>query len=213
MIPIFCGYDPREAICYHAFCNSVITRTKEPVSFTPIQGGLRDGSNAFTYPRFHVPFLMDYEGWALYADGDMVCLADIAELWTKRDAHYAVQVVKHDYKTKAVKKYLDCPNEDYPRKNWSSLILWNCSHDAHKILTPERVRQSTGQFLHRFQWVADSQIGELPIAWNWLDLEYDYNPAAKLVHFTLGAPCFEKYRNSPHSTFWHDEKEKLLCPE
>jgi lipopolysaccharide biosynthesis glycosyltransferase len=44
---------------------------------------------------------MDYSGWAIFADGDMVCQADISELWALRDDSKAVQVVKHDYQTKA----------------------------------------------------------------------------------------------------------------
>jgi hypothetical protein len=31
-----------------------------------------------------------------------------------------------------VEKYLGNKNEDYPRKNWSSLILWNCGIPGKK---------------------------------------------------------------------------------
>jgi hypothetical protein len=36
MIRIFAGYDPREAIGYHVFCQSLIERTSEPVAITPL---------------------------------------------------------------------------------------------------------------------------------------------------------------------------------
>ena len=99
----------------------------------------------------------------------MICRADIAELWALRDPRTAVQVVKHDYKTKFPRKYLGSKNEDYPRKNWSSLILWNCSSFINRPLTRKRVQEMTNQELHRFSWIPDERIGELPKEWNWLD--------------------------------------------
>ena len=101
---------------------------------------------------------MNFNGWAIYADGDMVCLEDIKKLWDLRDDKFAVQVVKHDYKTKVKSKYWGNKNEDYPRKNWSSLILWNCNHASHKILTPEFIQKQTGSFLHRFSWIKDKKL-------------------------------------------------------
>jgi hypothetical protein len=127
-----------------------------------------------------VPALCGYEGWAIFADAsDMVCRADIAELWALRDERYAVQVVKHDYRTKHHRKYvgteMECANLDYPRKNWSSLILWNCGHPQNRILTPENVREWSGQQLHGFGWLPDDLIGALPIEWNWLAQEHGTN--------------------------------------
>ena len=114
---------------------------------------------------------------------------------------YQSQLV--DYKTKFKKKYLGNINEDYPRKNWSSVILWNCSHPKHKILTPSFVSQQTGKFLHRFSWLEDNEIGELPIEWNWLAIEYEANPNAKLIHYTLGTPCFKEFKNTDMSDQWY----------
>jgi len=132
----------------------------------------------------------------------MVCEADIAELWALRDPTKAVQVVKHDYKTKANKKYLGNKNEDYPRKNWSSVILWNCAHPKNKILTPDFIQGQPGSFLHRFSWLSDDLIGELPPEWNWLAIEYPENIDAKLIHYTLGTPCFKDYANESMSDKW-----------
>lgn len=205
MIRLCVGFDPREAVCFHTFCHSVITRTTADVSFIPLRGERRDGSNDFVYARFLVPHLMGYQGWAIYADGDMVCLADIAELWAMRDPWKAVHVVKHDYKTKARAKYLGAPNEDYLRKNWSSLILFNCAHYANRQLSPEYVRKHDGAHLHRFAWIPDDRIGEIPKEWNWLDTEYEPNPEAKLIHYTLGTPCFEDYQDCDHADQWKAE--------
>jgi lipopolysaccharide biosynthesis glycosyltransferase len=164
-----------------------------------------DGSNQFVYTRFLVPELMDYSGWAIYMDGDMVIQSAIDELWKLRDESKAVMVVKHNYQTQLPEKYLGSKNEDYPRKNWSSVIMWNCAHTANQQVTTEFVQNNSGSYLHRFSWLADSEIGELPIEWNWLADEYGPNPAAKLVHYTLGTPCFEQCQNTPMAQAWHSE--------
>ena len=213
MIDIFVGFDQREAVAYHTFCQSVISRTSRPVRFTPLVAhgidGKRDGSNSFIYSRFLVPHLMGYRGWAIFADGDMICQSDIAKLWAMRDDKYAVQVVKHNYKTKFVTKYLGNKNEDYPRKNWSSLILWNCEHSANRSLTPDAIRGVDGSFLHRFQWLHDGEIGELPLTWNWLVSEYPLNEYADIQHYTIGTPCFGAYQNCDMAKQWWYEFRKM----
>ena len=214
-IPVFVGYDPREAIAYHTCVNSIIRNSSRPVAIVPVALNLfkeysethTDGSNHFIYTRFLVPYLMDYQGWAIFIDGDMIVRGDIAELWDLKQYTKDVMVVKHDYKTRMTEKYLGSPNEDYPRKNWSSVILWNCNALRNRILTPEFVQQSTGAFLHRFSWIADDRLGELPAEWNWLDVEYEYNPLAKLVHYTLGTPCFHEFADQgDFSDEWHRER-------
>jgi lipopolysaccharide biosynthesis glycosyltransferase len=204
------GFDQREAVAYHVFCQTVIDRSTMPVQFLPLAENTlneykevhTDGSNRFIYSRFLTPYLMNFSGWAIFADGDMVCQADISELWSLRDDSKAVQVVKHDYKTKVIKKYLGNKNEDYPRKNWSSLILWNCGHPKNAILTPEFIQAQPGSYLHRFSWLGDYLIGGIDVEWNWLAIEYPENPNAKLIHYTLGTPCFKEYTNESMSDAW-----------
>ena len=216
MIKLFCGYDTRESIGFHIFIASVLENTSTPVSFIPITKSLlnRHGTNTFTYSRFLIPSLCDHEGWAIYADAsDMLCMADISELWRLKDHYKAVQVVKHDYMTKHPRKYLgtsmEAPNENYPRKNWSSLILWNCGHFKNRILTTEYVSTKPGVDLHRFSWLDDELIGGLHSEWNWLVGEYHHNDQAKILHYTLGMPGFAKYRQCDHSTEWHDMARKV----
>jgi lipopolysaccharide biosynthesis glycosyltransferase len=151
---------------------------------------------------------MEYTGWAIFIDGDMIVRGDIAELWNQRDDYKDVMVVKHDYKTRMPVKYLGAKNEDYPRKNWSSVILWNCASFPNRRLTPEFVQHSTGSELHRFSWLEDARIGELPREWNWLPDEYGPNPDAKLLHYTLGTPCFHEFADTPQGSEWH--KERIL---
>jgi lipopolysaccharide biosynthesis glycosyltransferase len=162
-----------------------------PLAFENSNQG--DGTNAFTYARFLVPELCDFSGFAIFADGaDMMANADLAELWALRSPEYAVQVVKHDYKTKHPRKYcgteMESANSDYPRKNWSSLIIWNCEHRAHWD-NRAKLRSRDGAFLHRFGWLKDQDIGELPIEWNWLADEYGANTKAKLLHRRIGYPA------------------------
>lgn len=210
-INLIVGFDQREAVAYHVFCQTIIDRTTIPVQFLPLAENTlneykevhTDGSNKFIYSRFLTPYLMNFSGWAIFADGDMVCQADISELWSLRDEAKAVQVVQHDYKTKIAKKYLGNKNENYPRKNWSSLILWNCSHPKNVILTPEFIQSQPGSYLHRFSWLEDNLIGELDAEWNWLAIEYPENPNAKLIHYTLGTPCFKDYADKPMSDVWN----------
>lgn len=212
MIPIFIGYDPREPIAYHVCTNSIIRHSTTPVCFIPLATNLlpykelhTDGSNTFVYTRFLVPKLNNYSGWAIYIDGDMIVRENILELWNMQDETKAIQVVKHDYQTKSATKYLGSKNENYPRKNWSSVILWNCKHPVNQQVTDDFVKNNNGSFLHRFNWIPDDLIGELPKEWNWLADEYGQNTNAKLVHYTLGTPCFEDYKNSPMSDIWHNE--------
>jgi lipopolysaccharide biosynthesis glycosyltransferase len=214
-INLYVGYDEREAIAYHVFCHSVIKNTSIPVKITPLvlsqlkefNETHQDRSNDFVYSRFLTPYLNEFDGWAIFADGDMICQADLKELIGMADPNKALMVVKHDYQTKASIKYLGNINENYPRKNWSSVILWNCSHPKHKILTPEFVSNQTGKFLHRFSWLDDNDIGELPVEWNWLACEYEKNTDAKLIHYTLGTPCFKDFRDTDMAEIWYDYYE------
>jgi hypothetical protein len=217
MIRLFIGYDPREAVVYHVCVNSIVRHASQPVAVTPLAltnlaGYIerhRDGSNQFTYSRFLVPQLMGWSGWGLYIDGDMLLRTDIAGLWNLRDETKAVLCVHHDYRTKLQEKYLGAKNQDYPRKNWSSVMLWNCKHPANRVLTPEYVQQATGAQLHRFTWLSDELVGELPREWNWLPDELGPNPQAKLLHWTLGAPCFAEFSDAPMAAEWHEERRLM----
>jgi lipopolysaccharide biosynthesis glycosyltransferase len=213
-IPVYVGYDPREAIAYHTCVNSIIRHASKPVAIIPVALNLfrdyeethTDGSNHFIYTRFLVPHLQEYTGWAVFIDGDMIVRDDIVKLWELQNPYMDVMVVKHDYQTRMPVKYLGARNENYPRKNWSSVILWNCNSFPNRQLTPEFVQKSTGSELHRFSWIDDERIGELPTEWNWLPDEYGINKDAKLLHYTLGTPCFQEFADTPQGDEWHRER-------
>jgi hypothetical protein len=215
-IPVYIGYDPREAIAYHVCANSIIRNSSRPVALIPValnlfQGFYQeqhgDNSNHFVYTRFLVPWLMNFQGRAIFIDGDMIVRGDIAELWDITEAGARdVHVVKHDYETRMTEKYMGAVNENYPRKNWSSVIVWNCGNFPNRVLTPEFVARQPGSYLHRFSWLDDARIGELAPEWNWLPDEYGANADAKLLHYTLGTPCFHEFADTPQGEEWHRER-------
>lgn len=151
--------------------------------------------------------MQDFGEWALFIDSDVLIREDVAKLWELRDSRYAVQCVKHDYRTRSQRKYVGSPieadNLDYPMKNWTSVMLMNCSHPAMRVLTADYVAKSTSQHLHRFGWLDHALIGELPSRWNHLVGEYPREDQAALAHFTLGVPGFDAYVDAEHSREWH----------
>jgi lipopolysaccharide biosynthesis glycosyltransferase len=212
MIKVFIGYDEREPVAYHTCVDSIIRQSSEPLQITPLSlknfqhfysEPHTDGSNDFVYSRFLVPYLCGYNGHALYLDGDMVVNTDLAALWARRSAYAAVQVVKHDYQTKAPVKYLGARNENYPKKNWSSVILWNCAHYGNRHLHPDTIKNMSGAELHRFDWLPTDRVSALHPNWNWLAEEYEENNDAHILHYTLGTPCWPEFETCGHANDWH----------
>lgn len=214
-INLFVGADAREAIGLHVFLESLWKHTSLPVDLTVLTpklgerlGITSDGSNAFSTSRFWICELMNYAGHALFVDGvDMLVRADLAELWALKDKDYAVQVVKHEYKTKHPRKYvgteLEAENQDYPRKNQSSAMIFNCNHYLNKHgLNLRSLKDTLASYFHRFRWLTEDRIGELPAIWNHLVLEQPFNPEAKIAHFTLGQPGFNHYSESEYADEW-----------
>lgn len=215
MIRLFSGFDTREEAGYHTFVSSVIHKASKPVSITPLHMPMfPQGTNAFTYSRFLVPWLCGFRGHAIFADGcDMVMNADIAELDSLFDPVYPAQVVKNTYATKHRMKYLgtdmECPNRDYERKNWASLMLINCEHPQWEGMTPDMVEMMADapMSLLQFKW-GNLTLGDLPKEWNWLVDEYGPNDAAKLLHWTAGIPGFKKYADAPMADIWREANSK-----
>ena len=214
MLKMFCGFDQREAPGYHVFCASVIHRSSIPVSFTPLSNnGLAQGTNAFTLSRFLVPYLMGYQGGAVFVDGaDMICLADVAELaemlW-EMDPKIAVSVVKHRYKTRNIRKYIGTPmesdNTDYERKNWASMMLINCFHPMWKTVNPQFLQSTSKLSVLQLKFLSDAFIGDVPKEWNVLADEGQSTEGAKILHWTAGIPAFEHYKDAPCADLWREE--------
>lgn len=221
---VFIGFDSRESVAYHVLEHSIRKHASIPVTISPLdRKSLRpyfhrergpNESSDFSFSRFLVPFLCGFKGWALYLDCDMLFRADIAELASMANLanwYRSVYVVKHDYQSSVTQKFLGAIQEPYPRKNWSSVMLFNT--ERCRRLTPEAVNEATGPFLHRFQWTTDAQVGELPRAWNHLVGEYPPDPHAKNLHFTLGGPYFPEYDGCEGSDEWWDNFMETIYAE
>jgi lipopolysaccharide biosynthesis glycosyltransferase len=226
-LPVFVGWDSREDIAYRVCRHSILRRASVPVAVTPIlQSELRDeglytrpadplASTEFTYTRFFVPHLMEYRGWALFCDCDFLFLADIAKLFALADDRYAVMCVQHDHQPRENWKMDGAVQTVYPRKNWSSMVLYNGAHPKNRVLTPELVNRETGAFLHRFQWLDDAEIGALPETWNWLE-GWSEKPAdghPNAVHYTRGGPWFDAWRYCDYGALWLAEERDLARRE
>ena len=165
-------------------------------------------STEFAISRFLVPHLSQ-SGYALFCDCDMVFLSDVAELLKHADPHFAVQVVKHNHVPKSDTKMDGAKQTSYVRKNWSSLILWNCDHPANLRLSLADVNQRRGIELHQFYWLHDSEIGSLPAEWNWLVGEHEKPSRPRIAHFTNGGPFLHNWEPREHDHIWHDEASML----
>src|SRR5688500_3028927 len=142
-------------------------------------------------------------------DCDMLCRADIAGLQAHvdRQPDKAVLVCQHDYVPKTERKFLDQVQTKYPRKNWSSLMIFN--NERCRALTPDYVNSAPGLDLHRFKWLDDTLIGTLPLAVSWLVGASGHRSDAKIVHYTLGGPYFDQYRRCDYAEEWFVELESM----
>jgi hypothetical protein len=220
---IYVGWDRREPEAYDVAEFSLKRRASIPLAVVPIKldelraKGLyhRDqdplASTEFTYSRFLTPALAGYRGWALFCDCDFLWLGDIAGLVEYTRALGAVWCVQHDYTPKETTKMDGAVQTTYPRKNWSSLMLFNCEHPSVRKLTPEVVNRETGAYLHRMQWVADEEIGSLPVTWNWLEgwNEKPERGTPNAVHFTRGGPWFANWQNVDYGDLWLAERAEM----
>lgn len=228
MIRFFLGWDSRETVAYHTLCHSLITRASVPITIAPLrQSTLREAglywrdpdpgaSTEFSLTRFLVPYLVDYRGLAVFMDCDMLARVDPATLLEVAMAgnsrvcpDEAVWVVQHDYTPRAAQKFLGQANVAYPRKNWSSLIVFNT--ERCRALTLEYVNHASPADLHRFAWTESWRIGRLDLAWNVLVGEDNQAlEAPKILHYTNGTPCFPEYADCDWADAWRAERDAML---
>ncbi|MDC0226622.1 glycosyltransferase [Alphaproteobacteria bacterium] len=221
---IYIGYDSKEDIAYRVCKQSLLKYSSLKLSINSLklyeliskQLYTRSidplASTEFTYSRFLIPALMKYKGWALFCDCDFLFLSDINILFDDFAEDKAVYCVKHDYKPKEKHKMDGQQQTIYPRKNWSSFILFNCSHPSNKKLKIEKVNSETGSFLHQFKWLKDDEIGSLDERWNWLEgwtsKNNDKKPYA--VHYTRGGPWFDEWQDVEFADQWMKERDDYL---
>ena len=216
MLRIFIGWDsrfpePADVLRYSLLKYSSISLDIRYLKLNELSLGRAVdplASTEFTYTRFLVPHLCNFQGKALFLDNDMLCLGDIKEIDDLDMRPYALRVVQHDYQPVNTVKMYGCPQTSYPRKNWSSMMLMDCS--KLKLWTKQCVESQTGAYLHRFQDIDDSQIGELPKTWNTLDW---MDQTTKLIHYTNGGPWFDAYKNHPHADVWYQMRDEMCAAE
>lgn len=228
-IRVFVGYDTREDIAYRVCKHSIESLSTVPVKIEPlIQKDLRKAgiytrevdqlaSTEFTFTRFLIPHLCNFKGWALFVDCDFVFKQDIRQLFAQKNNNFAIMCAQHDYTPKEGTKMDGQQQSQYPRKNWSSMMLINCEHPANKIVTADFVNDplKTGAFLHRFSWLPDNLIGKISHEWNWLVGWYkepqDGRPQA--LHYTEGGPWFKEYKNCEYATEYYSMERDYLLKE
>ncbi len=235
-LPIFIGYDEREPEAFDVCRASLLRHASVPLHIVKLdQAALRragwyrrewrevDGnridlgdfkpfSTDFAFTRFLVPALSLYQGWALFCDGDMLFTEDIAKLFALADETKAIMCVKHDHDPAEKTKMQGLVQSRYHRKNWSSLVLWNCAHPSNGMATGYVVNHMAGQWLHAFNWLPDEEIGDLPLGWNWLSGVSSPPVDGHVpegVHFTLGIPTMAGHKESPYAELWNAEKDAL----
>tara|TARA_Y100000992_G_scaffold116419_2_gene76264 strand:- start:3517 stop:5181 length:1665 start_codon:yes stop_codon:yes gene_type:complete len=231
MLTVYIGWDSRETIAADVCRHSILKHTSIPVDIVMLkQEELRRrklywrdvdklASTEFTFTRFLVPYLNNYEGTAIFMDSDMVLTTDIAELIADVDPKKAISCVQHDYTPPPGFKMDGQQQLAYPRKNWSSMVVWNCAHPANKQVTLELVNdpEVTGAYLHRFSWLKDHYIGLLGPQWNWLVDWYveGRDGAPLLLHYTEGGPWFSNHKNCGYSDVWnwYHDSFKSTIPE
>jgi len=221
---IYVGYDSKEDIAYRVCKYSILKRSKSNIKITSLKlyelvaKNLykRDidplASTEFTYSRFLVPFLNNYNGWAIFCDCDFIFFEDISNILIDIDKSKAVYCVQHDYTPKEKHKMDGQKQTIYPRKNWSSCILFNCSHPSNKKLNLDLVNSETGSFLHQFKWLEDNEIGSLDERWNWLEgwTSNHNNKKPFAVHYTRGGPWFEEWQDVEFANEWVKERDDYL---
>lgn len=220
---IFVGWDPREAEAYHVFCHSLIRHASKPIAIIPlVQQQLRDAglfwrsrdekaATEFSMTRWLVPHLSGYEGVSIFADCDMLMQADIHEVVGIVD-DAPVAVCQHDYLPKSTTKMDGQVQTVYPKKNWSSFMVFNNGHEKCRALTPELVSHPSHapSYFHQFFWLDTLAPGALPLDWNWLVGEYERNPDAKNLHYTLGGPWFDQTKDCDCADLWLEERDRMM---
>ncbi len=221
---IYIGYDSKEDIAYRVCKHSLLKRSNSNLKVMSLKlyelvankMYSRDidplASTEFTYSRFLVPALNKYSGWAIFCDCDFIFFEDVFKILENLDNSKAVYCVKHDYTPKEKHKMDGQKQTIYPRKNWSSFILFNCSHPSNQKLNIDLVNSETGSFLHQFKWLNDDEIGSLDERWNWLEgwTSNHNNKRPFAVHYTRGGPWFDEWQDVEFASEWIRERDEYL---
>jgi lipopolysaccharide biosynthesis glycosyltransferase len=221
---VFVGYDSREDIAWQVCRHSLLRRSNEEVTVIPIrQTTVRElglytrpfdtgSSTEFSLTRFLTPYLAATAGWVIFCDCDFLFTADVRQVLEGLDPSKALYCVQHDYVPAHGVKMDGKVQTTYPRKNWSSFMLFNCDHPDVQALTPDVVNGATPSFLHRFEWISDPDaIGSLPLEWNFLEGEYPKpERTPSVIHYTNGGPWFDEWQDCDYAELWLEERDRFV---
>ena len=218
---IFVGYDSREDIAWQVCRHSLLRHSGQDVAVIPLrQSVVRElglytrpydvnSSTEFSLTRFLTPYLAAQGGWVLFCDCDFLYTGDVRDVFEGLDPTKALYCVQHDYIPRNAIKMDGKVQTTYPRKNWSSFMLFNCDHPDVQALTPAVVNAATPAYLHRFEWINDeSAIGALDLEWNFLEGEYaPPERVPRVIHYTNGGPWFDEWQDCDYADLWLHERD------
>jgi len=221
---IFVGYDSREDLAWEVCRHSLQRHADDDLTVIPIrQQPLRElglytrvvdskSSTEFSITRFLTPYLAAQSGWAVFCDCDFLFTVDVRQVFEGLDPSKAVYCVQHDYTPAHTIKMDGKQQATYPRKNWSSFMVFNCDHPDVQALTPTVINSAEPAYLHRFNWVSDSEaIGALDLDWNFLVGEYPKpQQTPRVLHYTVGGPWFEAWQDCDYAALWLEERDLYL---
>ena len=233
MLTIYIGYDEREPEAWEVCAYTLKKYASGAVNIQPLnldkleaQGLMtrewskKDGqmydkiskapmATKFAISRFLVP-IIHQTGWAVFMDCDMIFQNDIYEIEKYLDDNYPVMCVHHDHQPTESVKMDNQIQTSYPKKNWSSVMAFNCDHPANNNLTLRAVNKHAGRDLHGFCWLHDDEIGELPREFNWLVNVQEKPENPVICHYTLGGPWFPDWDAQPYDDLWINEQSEWI---
>lgn len=224
---VFVGYDSREDIAWQVARHSLLRHANGDLDVVPLrQQSLRElqlytrphdalSSTEFSLTRFLTPFIAARGGWVLFCDCDFLFTTDVRKLFEELDSSKALYCVQHDYRPAHGVKMDGKQQSVYPRKNWSSFMLFNCDHPDVQALTPAIVNSASPAYLHRFEWISDdASIGALDLDWNFLEGEYPVPEVTpRVIHFTNGGPWFDDWKDVGFADLWLREQDLYLASQ
>lgn len=188
MIKVFIGFDERQRVSFTTLASSIYELSSRPVSITPLilrtLPITRRGLTPFTFSRFLVPWLSNFEGQAIFMDADMLLTSDINEVTESLSNSHAVGVVR-----------------DIAKFEQSSFMVFNCSHEANKILTPEYIENRENNLLG-LEWLSEKEIASLDSKWNQLIGYQDVSPDTGCLHYTMGIPAYAETSTCEYREYW-----------
>lgn len=233
MLTVYIGFDEREPEAWDVCANTLLKYASRPVNIQPLdldkleaQGLMTrkwsktDGqmydevsqapmATKFAISRFLVP-LIHQSGWAIFMDCDMIFQDDIYRIEEHLDYDYPVMCVHHDHHPTETIKMDNQIQTVYPKKNWSSVMAFNCDHPLNQNLSLLNLNNEPGRNLHGFCWLDEDQIGELPREFNWLVNVQEKPENPVIWHYTLGGPWFPDWEPQPYDDEWLQEYSELL---